>query len=173
MPKVYLVTGMAGTGKTTLERIFAKKGYETSDIDDGFAGWYDRKTMRPAEYKPDGGKEWLAAHTYRLHLEVLKQHIQKERSAPLIMFGHAGDIYEQRILFDEVFLLTYPSEDLLRHRLLSRTGNSYGKHPDELVRELSYYEAFQSQFTQAGAVTIDCSLPVDSITSIIEEKITQ
>lgn len=173
MPNRYLVTGMAGTGKTTLEKALSQYGYETNDIDDGFAGWYDRETMEPVEYDPSGGSDWLKAHTYRLHLPVLTVHLQKERRSPLIMFGHTGDIYEQRGLFDKVFLLEYPNGNLLRHRLLTRTGNDYGKHPDEVSRELSYYESFQNQFKAAGAIAIDCSLPVSDIVAAIDHAINE
>ncbi|MFZ1258598.1 MAG: hypothetical protein WAQ25_03955 [Candidatus Saccharimonas sp.] len=33
----YLVTGTAATGKSTLRNIFRDNGYETIDIDEGFA----------------------------------------------------------------------------------------------------------------------------------------
>ncbi len=167
----YLVTGTAGTGKTTLEKLLAQRGFETNDIDYGFAGWYDRATMQPTSYNPDGGAEWLGLNTFRLHLPLVKEHIAKQRDIPLIMLGHTGDVYDQRALFDGVFVLEYPNDDLLRHRLLTRDGNPYGKHPDELAKELAYYGAFQDKFRAAGAVMIDCSLPSERIATIISERI--
>lgn len=39
MGAVVLVTGVAGTGKSTLKASFSQRGYQTIDIDNGFASW--------------------------------------------------------------------------------------------------------------------------------------
>lgn len=171
MAKNYLVTGVAGTGKTTLGKLLAQRGYDTSDLDHGFAGWYDRQTMKPCEYNPAGGREWLDAHTFRLHLPILKAHLAEKHKEPVIMLGHTGDIYDQRNLFDHVFLLEYPNDKLLIHRLTTREGNPYGKHPEELTHELARYKTFQEQFRVAGATAIDCSQSLETIAEIIENDI--
>lgn len=167
----YLVTGTAGTGKTTLERALKQRGYATKDIDQGFARWYDRQTMETCKYRPDGGQEWLNAHTYRLNLPLIKAFLANDYDQPLFMLGHTGDIFEQRVLFDRVFLLEYPNDEIVRHRLSTRTENPYVKHPDELAKELSYYKTFQDEFRVAGAISIDCTLPPANIIAIIEQSI--
>lgn len=174
MSKRYLVTGVAGTGKTTLEKIFAEMGYETNDIDQGFAHWYDRGTMEIVSYDPNGGREWLDRFTYRLDLPLLKKRLKDKIGTPLIMFGDTGDLYDHFSLFDRVFLLEYPNDELVRHRLLTRGGDHpYGKHPDELAEVLSYYKHFQEKYRAKGAIVIDCSQQLEEIVEKIKNDINQ
>lgn len=53
MAKRYLITGLAGSGKTTLRGEFARRGYTTIDIDEGYAEWRHAATDELLEYTPD------------------------------------------------------------------------------------------------------------------------
>jgi hypothetical protein len=58
--------------------------------------------------------------------------------------------------------------DTLRHRLLSRTGNDYGKHPGELAGILSYHPMLERELLSApGAVAIDATKPLDAVVNEI------
>jgi dephospho-CoA kinase len=55
--KRVLLTGMSGTGKSTVIGALAARGYKALDVDD--LGWY--------EYTPDGAQVWREDHVSDLH----------------------------------------------------------------------------------------------------------
>ena len=50
----------------------------------------------------------------------------------------------------------------MRERIAGREGG-YGKHPGELARIVSYVQPYQDKMKQHGAITIDCTLPIEQI----------
>jgi shikimate kinase len=110
-----LLTGMSGTGKSTLVHELRRRGYAAHDADDGFA-----------EPRADGRWGWRAD----LIAELLAR-------APDRLLFFAGCSEEQAELpFDYRVLLTAP-RSVLVERLRTRTTNAYGRDPDELGRVLA------------------------------------
>jgi hypothetical protein len=55
------------------------------------------------------------------------------------------------------------SNDTLRHRLASRTGNDYGKDPDDL-RDILHWNTAQDELMRGnGAIQVDAEQPVDTV----------
>jgi shikimate kinase len=110
-----LLTGMSGTGKSTLVHELRRRGYAAHDADDGFA-----------EPRADGRWGWRAD----LIAELLAR-------APDRLLFFAGCSEEQAELpFDYRVLLTAP-RPVLVERLRTRTTNAYGRDHDELARVLA------------------------------------
>lgn len=169
--KRYLITGVAGSGKSTLAAVFDKKGYQTDDIDHGFAEWRDRKTGQVVPYNPSGGHAWLDRNDWFLKLDVLQARLAESHDGPILLFGSAADLDQHLDLFDRTFLLEYHNEADILRRLSERDNNPYGKHPDELANILSYFQPYQEKMKAKGAVAIDCTLPIDVIFNKIEHVI--
>lgn len=172
MAETYLVTGVAGTGKSTLRTLFANKGYVTEEVDDGFASWQNHQ----GETVPGPDKapaEWYRLHDWNTVGQALIERINqaKQSSQPLIFFGNTGDLSDYTEYFAKIFLLEYHNEELIRQRIYSRTTNDYGKDPVQFTELLSYYRPTQERYRALGAITIDCSLPIDEIASIIESDV--
>ncbi len=157
-PKTFLITGVAGSGKSTLEREFARRGYQTIEIDDGYAEWRHRDTDEVLEYLPDE-PEWHEVALWRIKEEKLKQCLA-DMVGPVFVFGSAAKISQIMSLFDKVFLLEYHAEALVRERIAGRV-DGYGAHPDELTKILSYVEPYQASVRRRGAVCIDTALSVN------------
>jgi hypothetical protein len=111
-----LLTGMSGTGKSTLVLELRRRGHAAYDADDdGFS-----------EPRGDGRWGWRADRVG----ELLARHADA-----LVFF--AGCSEEQAALpFDYRVLLTAPAP-VLAERLRTRTGNSYGRGPGELAQVLA------------------------------------
>ena len=113
-----LVTGMSGTGKSTLVRELRRRGFKAYDADDdGFS-----------EPRGDGRWGWRVERV----ADVLKE----GETAPDLLF-FAGCSEEQATLpFDYRVLLTAPSEILLQ-RLTARSTNAYGRSAEERAQVLA------------------------------------
>lgn len=165
MNERYLITGVAGSGKTTLERIFRDKGYVTTDIDDGFAEWRHAETDELLDYMPDD-PAWHEVAEWVVDTDKLQRFFDDHEGQPILVFGsfaRQGSVVD---LFDTIFLLKYPDEATVRARIAGRVGG-YGKNPHELARIISYVEPYQQKMIGFGAQVIDCTLPIDDVVESI------
>jgi len=169
MSKRILVTGVTGSGKSTLEKIFNQKGYETSDIDKGFAEWRNKETGE-VEPHPESADR-LAAAFWALRADELKERLSSIDGQPILIFGSTNDLDDYTNLFNTIFLLEYPDAETLRARLASRPEGDYGKVPHERDSALAYHQDYQNKMKELGAIAIDCMLPLEQIVSIIEAEV--
>jgi dephospho-CoA kinase len=133
-----LITGMSGTGKSSLVRELRNRGYAAYDADDdGFS-----------EPRAEGRWGWCAARVAEL---LARQHDQ------LLFF--AGCSEEQAELpFDYRVLLTAP-ERVLVERLRLRTNNSYGKDRDELAQVLADRAEIEPQLRRSADLVLATTKP--------------
>lgn len=167
-PKHYLITGVAGSGKSTLEKRFRREGYITVDIDDGYAEWRHAATDEVLPYTPDE-PGWHEVAEWAVKTDDLRAFFDTHPAEPVYVFGSFARMKRVVGLFDDIFLLEYPNEATMRERIAEREGG-YGKHPGELARIASYVRPYQDKMKQHGASAIDCTLPIEQIVSIIKGK---
>jgi dephospho-CoA kinase len=137
-----LITGMSGTGKSSLVLELRNRGYAAYDADDdGFS-----------EPRAEGRWGWRAARVAEL---LAEQHDQ------LLFF--AGCSEEQAELpFDYRVLLTAP-ERVLVERLRLRTNNSYGKDHDELAQVLADRAEIEPQLRRSADLVLSTTEPPASV----------
>ncbi len=150
--KRVLLTGMSGTGKSSVIQALAERGYKAVDAD---YGWSERG--------PDG--DWLWREDRIQHL------LSTEDSDILFLSGCAtnqGKFYPQ---FDHIILLSAPAA-VLFERLAHRTTNTYGKTPDELAQVRRDLETVEPLLRRGAEYEIDTCAPleqvVESILRIVE-----
>lgn len=173
MGKIVLVTGVAGTGKSTLEEVLRNKGHATIDIDNGFASWQQNDTRERVSAPINQPASWYEAHDWYTEKQKLTEYIQnyKKSPSPLFVFGNTADLDSLPYLFDTVYALEYNDEETIRHRIDNRTTNDYGKDPVEFAALLSYYRPMQKRFRAMGAIPIDCTFPIESVVQEIESSL--
>lgn len=138
-----LVTGMSGTGKSTVLTDLARRGYRVVDTDVG--GWTADLPL------PDGTgieRQWREDKIDAL----LTAH---ERSGvPLFV---AGTVFNQDTFyprFDEVVLLTAPLATTL-DRVATRDTNAFGKSTEERDRIKADTAAIEPILREASTIEID------------------
>lgn len=64
--------------------------------------------------------------------------------------------------FNKVFTLHIDGETM-KHRLLTRTNNDFGKHPDELALQLEWNKGAVKYSKERGTTLIDSTKPVSDV----------
>jgi dephospho-CoA kinase len=141
--KRVLLTGMSGTGKSSVVQALAARGYKAVDTDDGWS-----------EPLPDGRQQWREDAIDRL--------LDTEDADVLFVAGCEENQAQFHPRFDHIVLLSAPVETLLE-RVATRTGNPYGKSPDDLSRILDDLENVEPLLRRVADHEIRTTAPLDEV----------
>jgi dephospho-CoA kinase len=141
--KRVLLTGMSGTGKSSVVRALAARGYKAVDTDDGWS-----------EPLPDGRQQWREDAIDRL--------LDTEDADVLFVAGCEENQAQFHPRFDHIVLLSAPVETLLE-RVATRTGNPYGKSPEELSRILDDLENVEPLLRRVADHEIRTTAPLHEV----------
>ncbi|WP_206663474.1 AAA family ATPase [Halobacillus salinus] len=151
------ITGMSGTGKSTVLEKLASRGYRVVDTDSDY--WSEWSSLT------DGSTDWIWRE------DAMKELLDEERSEPLFLSGcksNQGTFYPY---FDQVVLLSAPAEVILP-RIANRTNNDYGKNPEERGLILQHLKDIEPLLRQTATMEIDASAPIEEVVRQLEELVT-
>jgi hypothetical protein len=163
----YLITGDAGSGKSTVVQALARRGYPSYNTDDmPDVTRLEDHNGRPVEW-PEGPVDWSKYAWNWQEAGLQKLLVGAETVFVAAIVSNQARFYH---LFEAILVLIV-DPGTLRHRLLSRTENDYGKHPDELAGILGYHAELERELLSApGAAAIDATKPLDVV---VDEIIAQ
>ncbi|TQK18253.1 shikimate kinase [Microbacterium sp. SLBN-154] len=139
-----LITGMSGTGKSTVLAELARRGHLTVDTD--YEGWTDG----------DGGP-WEEERMTRL----LATH------EDVVVSGTAENQGVFRDRFAQVVLLSAPI-DVLLDRVTRRANNPYGKTPAQQEEIRRYTIEVEPLLRRSATLELDARRPVADLADEIE-----
>jgi len=146
--KRILLTGMSGTGKSTVIANLAALGYNAVDLDsEGMCEW-----------DANGDERWLEDEVQHL--------LDTEAGDALFLAGCAENQVKFYPQFDHVVLLSAPAE-VIAERVSTRTNNSYGKDPSEAARILENKRIIEPLLRRTATLEVDSSAAIDEVTAII------
>lgn len=149
-----LVTGMSGTGKSSVLAELARRGHRVVDTD--YGGYAEEVPL------PDGeGFEQLWRE------ERIDELLASHDEGVLFVSGcvpNQGRFYSR---FDAVVLLSAPL-DVVLHRLATRDTNDFGKSAAERDRILGDIEEFEPLLRAGATAEIDTRVPLGDVVDALE-----
>lgn len=143
-----LITGMSGTGKSTILAELARRGHRVVDTDHG--DWIDRSGPEPL---------WDEDRIGEL--------LDEDPDGTLFVAGcvaNQGRFYDR---FAAVVLLSAP-EDVILARVAGRTTNPFGKRPAERARIAADLRAIEPLLRRGATAEIDTRRPVGEVADLVE-----
>ena len=157
------ITGISGTGKTTLANALHEKGFKTISIDEtpGLCSWVNRKDGSKVHHEAVVDKEFINAHKWVCDKEHLRNLITDNEDVYVCGVSENQDEYLD--LFDRVILLQCEPEVFLQ-RLLDRTNdNPFGKDKSAQEYLLSIYKGFENDLLKKGAIAVNVNRPLNEV----------
>ena len=143
-----LVTGMSGTGKSTVLAELSRRGHRTVDTD--YDGW-----VLP-------GGTWDRQRMDRL--------LAAERD--LVVSGTVEDQGRFYDRFEHVVLISAPL-DVLIERVAGRTNNPYGRTAAQRAEIAGYVRTVEPLLRRGATLELDGQRPVSELADIIEALLGQ
>jgi thymidylate kinase len=119
------ITGVAGSGKSTLRAELESRGYRAADADAGFCAWFDHDDCRvPTMPLHQRTPDWYANHRWRLLTEPVSGLADQCANGVGFLLGVAANADELAPFFSARLYLTADS-DVILERLRSRDADGY------------------------------------------------
>jgi dephospho-CoA kinase len=138
---------MSGTGKSSVVRELAARGFKAVDTDDGWS-----------EPLPDGRQMWRE--------DAIQALLATEDADVLFVAGCEENQAQFHAQFDQIVLLSAPLETLLE-RLATRSSNTYGKAPGELNRVLNDIETVEPRLRRVADHEVRTTIPLNDVVTTV------
>jgi dephospho-CoA kinase len=161
MKKVY-ITGISGTGKTTIANLLKEKGIKSYSIDEvrGLCCWKNKVDGTKVAYEAKLDRAFIDSHVWMCNIGQLKDLVNQE--GMVVVLGLAENQNEFLPLFDKVIVLQCRPETFLK-RILARKDNVFGQDETAQKYLLNTYEKFESEMLKNGAVAINVEDSLDMV----------
>ena len=153
-----LVTGMSGTGKSSVLAELGRRGHRVVDTDD--PGWTQEV---PGPEGRGTERVWCESRMSALLAGSTEPSLYVAGCAP-----NQGRFYDR---FDAVVLLTV-SREVLLERVAARTTNGYGKDPVERAWILEDLATVEPLLRATATTEIDTDRPLTEVAGLLEAVLT-
>ena len=147
-----LITGMSGTGKTSVIRELLARGHQAHDLDT--LEWSHWVPAVPGDdLTPGQGEDWV------WQLDKVRALLSRPTPLPLFVSGCAENMAELFPLLDAIVLLSAPVPTIMT-RLAARTGCGYGHAEEERRKVAELIMAVEPLLRHSADFEIDTRQPV-------------
>lgn len=168
MNKIY-ITGVSGTGKTTIAKLLNDRGVKSFSIDEvpNLCQWINKATGNVVDYEAKLDREFIDTHDWVCDAKLLKELIGQE--GVVVVLGLAENQNDFISIFDKVILLQCKPETFIK-RILERKDNVFGQDKTAQEYLLNTYQKFENDMLKNGAMPINVEEPIETV---IEKIITE
>lgn len=161
------ITGVSGTGKTTIYNELKNRGFEAYDVEeDGLARRQNKITgyihPKSSVKEHQHTQEFLDTYSWIIPREYMEELAKKAKNKNVYLCGVFSNERDLSDLFDKVIALNIDRETLI-HRLRTRTNNNFGKSEHELAHVIEWHKGVNKYYKEAGYIIIDSNRPLKQI----------
>lgn len=171
MAKSILITGVAGSGKSSVCSELIKRGYTAFDIEsiDGLFSTIDNTTGKVVSGFDNDDLESVKQRDWVCDKEKLTQLINGQTSTAYYC-GTASNINELLPLFDKAVLLKLSSETV-RNRLAKRKTQEFGNTPEIQDWVLSWKDWWEDHMQESNPIIINADQPIAKVVDEVVERL--
>jgi dephospho-CoA kinase len=169
MRKIY-ITGVSGTGKTTVAKELEKRGFYTISIDEveNLCSWINNETGEKGGGKDaDMSVEFVDKHEWICDIKYL-QEILSKASGNVFVLGMAGNQDDFLYMFDKIILLHCSPETFCK-RIEERIDNNFGKDKRVQQQILERYKSYEEKMLGKGAIPVNTEKSLNEVVDEIVE----
>lgn len=170
---LFYITGVPGTGKSTVQRELSLRGYEAYDIDDSrFGGPVNKATGESTTVPPIERRsaEWFDQHEWRILRAAVEDLKKSSEGKTVYLCGTATTENLVWDIFDKVYYLNI-DEETLKTRIANRKDNDFGKTGAELQLILDRYHLAQQQLGNLSVTIVDATQSIEEVLQAILQKL--
>ena len=175
MNKKYLITGIAGIGKSSVCKQLISMGHEAHGIEDidGMFAMYRKGTKEIFEDYNNSDPEKIKNSEWLCDVKKLKELLNQQKKDIAFYCGVASNMDGIIPLFDKVILLkTNPNE--LHRRLSTREGTEdMGNTEESRQAVLGWKDWWENEMTEKGAVIISADSNVAEVAKTVIGAVSQ
>lgn len=165
----YLLSGLPGTGKTTIQHELDKLGYDTIDTDEAWGYHGHIETEEPFEIPPDASRAWFKDHGWVWNSKIVRSILEQPHEKPLFICGGSRNEEQFYHYFSKIFSLHVPDE-VMRQRLEARRG-AEGTTPMFIDRMVKLNKGFYQRAAKKGSMVIETTHPLAECVDIILNEV--
>lgn len=168
-PLLVWVTGLSGTGKSSVAVRLRELGHRSVDADDdGISGWRSHATGEIVPSPPIGQRpaDWLDRFGWSIDVSRVEGLRRDANGRPVFLFGAVENEADVLSLADVVVCLVADG-DTLRQRLATRRTNEFGKAPGDVEAVMSWVGVFEHRHKALGAVMVDAMQPLPVVVAAV------
>lgn len=150
-----LITGVAGTGKSSIGYELMSRGFTYFELDD-YSSWYDTRTNTGGHSNNVMEESnYLQRYEWHVDLEDIEKSLQNRNGELTFLAGNSDNIHRVVGLCQKIFLLTAPMEVLIKR--YEGRDHPYGKRTHEQQAIEKYKRPNEDSLIELGATVIDTS----------------
>lgn len=163
--KRVLLTGMSGTGKSTLVHELSSRGFRAIDTDDGWSHWVNIRTGLPAPPPEPGEYAWNELD-WVWREDSMERLLAIDDGEVLFVAGTAPNQSKFYPQFGHIVLLSAPVTVIVK-RLATRTNNPYGTTPRSLARVREDIAAVEPLLRRSADHEVDTDQPIEAVVKAV------
>jgi len=165
----YLISGLPGTGKTTIENELKKLDYEVINTDEQWGYYGNIETEVPVDYPAHPTKEWFKTQGFIWSSKTVRPLLSHPREKPLFVCGGSRNESKFYDLFDKTFVLHVPDK-VMRERLKARNDPNSSSELF-ISRMIEYNQGAYENAAKIGGIVIETTQPLEQVVKQILSNI--